>query len=139
MAETDQGRMEKYRSKINSVARQTGIDPALIAGIISRESRAGNALSGGWGDGGRAWGLMQVQTLTVVILTSSQKTLTLQYNDFILFSSHLCRLILRALEADTKHRVPGTVRNTSARPLGSWLISLTVLAVNFHTGAKSFR
>ncbi|XP_071361861.1 lysozyme g-like isoform X2 [Trachinotus anak] len=60
MAKTDQERMGRYKSIINRVGNDTGIDPALIAGIISRESRAGNALDGGWGDGGRAWGLMQV-------------------------------------------------------------------------------
>ncbi|XP_073319812.1 lysozyme g-like isoform X2 [Pagrus major] len=60
MAQTDADRMEKYRSKINSVGGKYGIDPALIAAIISRESRAGNALKDGWGDGGNAWGLMQV-------------------------------------------------------------------------------
>lgn len=52
--------MEKYRSKINTVGAKYGIDPALIAAIISRETRAGNCLQGGWGDGGNAWGLMQV-------------------------------------------------------------------------------
>ncbi|XP_068178809.1 lysozyme g-like [Antennarius striatus] len=60
MAQTDVGRMEKYKSIIKTVGAKYGIDPALIAGIISRESRAGNALNNGWGDGGRAWGLMQV-------------------------------------------------------------------------------
>ncbi|KAI9529199.1 hypothetical protein NQZ68_013506 [Dissostichus eleginoides] len=60
MAQTDSGRMAKYRSKINSVGGQSGIEPALIAAIISRESRAGNALKDGWGDNGNAWGLMQV-------------------------------------------------------------------------------
>ncbi|XP_074486635.1 lysozyme g-like [Sebastes fasciatus] len=60
MAQTDAGRMEKYRSKINTVGGKYGIAPALIAAIISRESRAGNALNNGWGDGGNAWGLMQV-------------------------------------------------------------------------------
>ncbi|KAM3624667.1 uncharacterized protein V6R79_026326 [Siganus canaliculatus] len=60
MAKTDEGRMEKYRSKINSVGQKWGVDPALIAAIISRETRAGNVLDNGWGDGGRAWGLMQV-------------------------------------------------------------------------------
>ncbi|XP_073319311.1 lysozyme g-like [Pagrus major] len=60
MAEIDEDRMEKYRSKINRVGGKYGIDPALIAAIISRESRAGNQLNGGWGDGGNAWGLMQV-------------------------------------------------------------------------------
>uniref|UniRef100_A0A087X412 Lysozyme g n=1 Tax=Poecilia formosa TaxID=48698 RepID=A0A087X412_POEFO len=60
MAQMDSGRMNKYKSKINSVGSQCGIDPALIAAIISRESRAGNALDDGWGDHGNAWGLMQV-------------------------------------------------------------------------------
>ncbi|KAM8771549.1 lysozyme g-like isoform 2-T2 [Acanthopagrus schlegelii] len=60
MAETDAGRMEEYKSKIKSVGGKYGIDPAIIAGIISRESRAGNQLKDGWGDGGNAWGLMQV-------------------------------------------------------------------------------
>nr|XP_020466684.1 lysozyme g-like [Monopterus albus] len=66
MAQTDAGRMNKYRSKINSVGHKYDIDPALIAAIISRESRAGNALHDGWGDYDpkrgmyNAWGLMQV-------------------------------------------------------------------------------
>nr|ACI68608.1 Lysozyme g [Salmo salar] len=37
-----------------------GLDPAIIAGIISRESRAGSALDHGWGDHGKGFGLMQV-------------------------------------------------------------------------------
>nr|UUB23895.1 goose-type lysozyme [Trachidermus fasciatus] len=60
MAQMDAGRMENYRSKINAVGAKYGIPPALIAAIISRESRAGNCLNRGWGDHGNAWGLMQV-------------------------------------------------------------------------------
>lgn len=60
MAKIDLQRMEKYKDMITRVGRSFKIDPALIAGIISRESRAGNALQNGWGDHGRAWGLMQV-------------------------------------------------------------------------------
>ncbi|KAK5865374.1 hypothetical protein PBY51_019652 [Eleginops maclovinus] len=60
MAQTDSGRMAKYKSKIQSVGGRSGIEPALIAAIISRESRAGNQLKNGWGDNGNAWGLMQV-------------------------------------------------------------------------------
>ncbi|XP_026216264.1 lysozyme g-like [Anabas testudineus] len=60
MAKTDAGRMSKYKSKINTVGHKYGIEPALIAAIISRESRAGNVLKDGWGDSGNAWGLMQV-------------------------------------------------------------------------------
>ncbi|KAE8625586.1 hypothetical protein XENTR_v10006326 [Xenopus tropicalis] len=60
MAQTDLTRMNRYRSIIESVSRKMGMDAALIAGIISRESRAGNVLINGWGDNGNAFGLMQV-------------------------------------------------------------------------------
>ncbi|XP_060947449.1 lysozyme g-like [Limanda limanda] len=60
MAQTDMGRMSQYKSKIMRVGQRNGVDPALIAAIISRESRAGNTLTDGWGDFGNAWGLMQV-------------------------------------------------------------------------------
>uniref|UniRef100_A0A3Q3FGR8 Lysozyme g n=1 Tax=Labrus bergylta TaxID=56723 RepID=A0A3Q3FGR8_9LABR len=55
MAQTDAGRMEEFKSKINRVGAQKGIPPALIAAIISRESRAGNSRQAYNG-----WGLMQV-------------------------------------------------------------------------------
>lgn len=43
------------------MSRKTGVDPAIIAAIMSRESRAGNALDANkWGDHGNAYGLMQV-------------------------------------------------------------------------------
>ncbi|KAF3687501.1 Lysozyme g [Channa argus] len=68
MAKTDAGGMKKYREKIKKVGLEYGIDPALIAAIISRESRAGKTIkdNDGWGDYDRetgafnAWGLMQV-------------------------------------------------------------------------------
>ncbi|XP_026159577.1 lysozyme g-like [Mastacembelus armatus] len=66
MAQTDAGRMSQYRDMIKRVGKRYGIHPALIAAIISRESRAGNALHDGWGDydtrrgAYNAWGLMQV-------------------------------------------------------------------------------
>uniref|UniRef100_A0A3P9LCD8 Lysozyme g n=2 Tax=Oryzias latipes TaxID=8090 RepID=A0A3P9LCD8_ORYLA len=60
MAQTDAGRMMRYKDKITAVGHKHGVDPALIAGIISRESRAGNVLQNGWGDHGNGWGLMQV-------------------------------------------------------------------------------
>ena len=38
-----------------------GVHPALIAGLASRESRGGSLLdAAGYGDGGRAYGIMQV-------------------------------------------------------------------------------
>ncbi|XP_061686386.1 lysozyme g-like [Syngnathoides biaculeatus] len=60
LARTDLARVDKYKDVIKRVGEQKGIDPAIIAGIISRESRAGNVLKDGWGDNGNGWGLMQV-------------------------------------------------------------------------------
>ncbi|XP_075706439.1 lysozyme g-like [Rhinoderma darwinii] len=61
LAETDLERMNQYRQKIKSVSSKTGVDGAVIAGIISRESRAGNALDQRReGDHGNAFGLMQI-------------------------------------------------------------------------------
>uniref|UniRef100_A0A8P4KU00 Lysozyme g n=1 Tax=Dicentrarchus labrax TaxID=13489 RepID=A0A8P4KU00_DICLA len=62
MAETDLEKMKDYKSIIKNVARQKGIDPALIAAIISRSCRAGKTLK----PGGRgrydenSYGLMQI-------------------------------------------------------------------------------
>ncbi|XP_055034018.2 lysozyme g [Misgurnus anguillicaudatus] len=60
LAETDLTRMEKYKSKIINVGKAKQMDPAVIAAIISRESRAGAVLKDGWGDHGNGFGLMQV-------------------------------------------------------------------------------
>ncbi|KTF88942.1 hypothetical protein cypCar_00048949, partial [Cyprinus carpio] len=60
LAKTDLARMEKYKSMITKVGREKQMDPAVIAAIISRQSRAGAALEDGWGDHGYAFGLMQV-------------------------------------------------------------------------------
>ncbi len=59
MAETDLVRIEKYKSIIVKVARAKQM-AAVIAAIISRESRAGSVLKDGWGDHGNGFGLMQV-------------------------------------------------------------------------------
>ncbi|KAK7138343.1 hypothetical protein R3I94_013835 [Phoxinus phoxinus] len=60
LAEHDLARMENYKSIITKVGRAKKMDPAVIAAIISRESRAGAALKDGWGDHGNGFGLMQV-------------------------------------------------------------------------------
>ncbi|XP_053313455.1 lysozyme g-like [Spea bombifrons] len=60
MAQTDLQRVNNLKAKIKSVANKKGMDAAVIAGIISRESRGGSVLKNGWGDGGNAWGVMQV-------------------------------------------------------------------------------
>ncbi|OCT68811.1 lysozyme g [Xenopus laevis] len=60
MAQTDYAKMQKYKAIILSAAAKAKVDPALICGIISRETRAGAVLKDGWGDHGNAFGLMQV-------------------------------------------------------------------------------
>ncbi|XP_035681976.1 lysozyme g-like [Branchiostoma floridae] len=61
MARTDLNRLNTYKSKIYNAASAKNMDPAVIAAIISRESRAGAALaSDGTGDNGNGYGLMQV-------------------------------------------------------------------------------
>ncbi len=46
MAETDLVRIEKYKSVIIKVGTAKQMDPAVIAAIISRESRAGSRPEG---------------------------------------------------------------------------------------------
>ncbi|XP_035290251.1 lysozyme g-like isoform X2 [Anguilla anguilla] len=60
LAEHDFNGMKKYRDLIIKVGRAQQMDPAVISGIISRESRAGAALKDGWGDHGNGFGLMQI-------------------------------------------------------------------------------
>ncbi|XP_077427523.1 lysozyme g-like isoform X1 [Vanacampus margaritifer] len=60
MAETDLNALNVYKEIIQKVGQQKGIDPAIIASIISRQSRGGKVLKEGWGDDGNCWGLMQV-------------------------------------------------------------------------------
>ncbi|CAM5075140.1 unnamed protein product [Natator depressus] len=60
IAERDLNNMNKYKTIIKSAGKKRCVDPAVIAGIISRESHAGTLLKGGWGDNGNAFGLMQV-------------------------------------------------------------------------------
>ncbi|MCJ8733812.1 hypothetical protein PDJAM_G00227940 [Pangasius djambal] len=60
LAEHDLKRMEQYKNIIMKVGRAKEMDPAVIAAIISRESRAGAALVDGWGDHGNGFGLMQI-------------------------------------------------------------------------------
>ncbi|NXT85976.1 LYG protein, partial [Zapornia atra] len=59
-AEADVIRLRKYEIPIKRVARNLCLDPALIAGIISQESRAGLILDNGWDQGRRKYGLMQI-------------------------------------------------------------------------------
>ncbi|NXI51699.1 LYG protein, partial [Chloroceryle aenea] len=60
IAERDLGAMDQYKTLIKRVGEKLCIEPALIAGIISRESHAGKVLKNGWGDNGNGFGLMQV-------------------------------------------------------------------------------
>ncbi|NXE29253.1 LYG protein, partial [Ardeotis kori] len=60
IAERDLKAMDQYKTLIKKVGKKLCIQPALIAGIISRESHAGKILQDGWGDNGNGFGLMQV-------------------------------------------------------------------------------
>uniref|UniRef100_A0A663LW01 Lysozyme g n=2 Tax=Athene cunicularia TaxID=194338 RepID=A0A663LW01_ATHCN len=60
IAERDLGAMNRYRTLIKKVGEKLCVEPAVIAGIISRESHAGKILKNGWGDNGNGFGLMQV-------------------------------------------------------------------------------
>ncbi|XP_051513566.1 lysozyme g-like [Myxocyprinus asiaticus] len=60
LAEHDLPQMGKYKGMITRVASAKKMDAAVIAAIISRETRAGAVQQDGWGDHGNAFGLMQV-------------------------------------------------------------------------------
>uniref|UniRef100_A0A8V0YTH5 Lysozyme g n=1 Tax=Gallus gallus TaxID=9031 RepID=A0A8V0YTH5_CHICK len=58
--EADVIRLRRYEVPIKRVARRLCLDPALIAAIISQESRAGLLLDNGWDQGRQRYGLMQI-------------------------------------------------------------------------------
>lgn len=61
MAETDLARVKAIADRFCTAATKFGVPAAVLAAIASRESRGGNVLdSQGWGDGGNAFGVMQV-------------------------------------------------------------------------------
>ncbi|XP_074717059.1 lysozyme g-like [Strix uralensis] len=60
IAERDLIAMNQYKTLIKKVGEKLCVEPAVIAGIISRESHAGKILKNGWGDNGNGFGLMQV-------------------------------------------------------------------------------
>jgi soluble lytic murein transglycosylase-like protein len=61
MAETDRARVVPHKAKFVEAGQLFDLPPALLAAIASRESRCGNVLDNdGFGDGGNAFGIMQV-------------------------------------------------------------------------------
>ncbi|TFK05478.1 beta-galactoside alpha-2,6-sialyltransferase 2 [Platysternon megacephalum] len=62
IAEIDVVRLKRYQVPITRVARNLCIDPALIAAVMSVESRAGATLVDGWNRERTRYGLMQVHT-----------------------------------------------------------------------------
>ncbi|XP_062389593.1 lysozyme g-like [Sardina pilchardus] len=62
LAKTDLQRMNSYKDTIIKVGRDTGVDPAVIAAVISRASRGGSeyVLVNGWSANGDMFGLMQI-------------------------------------------------------------------------------
>ncbi|XP_074158133.1 lysozyme g-like protein 2 [Sminthopsis crassicaudata] len=63
-AEMDLRLMKKYQNIIKNVGQKQCVDPALIAGIISRETHAGSVLRDGWDHQGLKFGLMQLDKHT---------------------------------------------------------------------------
>lgn len=59
-AREDRTRLLAYKGIITKTARANSVPPAIVAGIMSRESRGGAALRNGLGDNGNGFGLMQV-------------------------------------------------------------------------------
>ncbi|NXQ45294.1 LYG protein, partial [Catharus fuscescens] len=59
-AEADLVRLRRYEIPIKRVARNLCLDPALIGGIMSQESRVGLLLDNGWDRGQQKYGLMQI-------------------------------------------------------------------------------
>ncbi|NWH58380.1 LYG protein, partial [Geococcyx californianus] len=59
-AEADVVRLRRYEIPIKRVARNLCLDPALIAAIISQESRVGLLLNNGWDQQQQKYGLMQI-------------------------------------------------------------------------------
>ena len=71
MAETDRNRVMVHKGKLVNAAREFNLPPALLAAIVSRESRGGNALaSDGTGDAGNGFGLMQVDRRSHRVVTT---------------------------------------------------------------------
>ncbi|XP_067436990.1 lysozyme g-like isoform X2 [Thunnus thynnus] len=62
MAEDDLPYIKKYKNKIIKAADKYDVQPSVVAGIISRETRGGRGagLVNGWGNNGNAFGLMQI-------------------------------------------------------------------------------
>ncbi|NWI80257.1 LYG protein, partial [Dryoscopus gambensis] len=59
-AEADLVRLRRYEIPIRRVARNLCLDPALIGGIMSQESRVGLLLDNGWDQRRQKYGLMQI-------------------------------------------------------------------------------
>lgn len=61
MARTDLHRVRAILPALTEAAQSIDVPVAILAALASRESRAGNVLdSGGWGDRGQAFGVLQV-------------------------------------------------------------------------------
>ncbi|XP_067442015.1 lysozyme G-like [Thunnus thynnus] len=54
--------INQYKNKIIKAAKNYGMKPSVVAGIISRETRGGRGagLVNGWGNNGKTFGLMQI-------------------------------------------------------------------------------
>lgn len=60
LAKADENRVNAICDSFCAAAAKSGLPPALLAGIASRESRCGLLLKNGWGDNENAYGIMQI-------------------------------------------------------------------------------
>lgn len=74
MAKTDLARVMAIADRFRTAGDKFNLPPALLAAIASRESRCGNALVQGFGDGGNAFGIMQIDKRFHAIPDSQEPT-----------------------------------------------------------------
>ncbi len=60
LAEYDRPAVKELWPYFVDAGAKYDVPPAVLAGIASRESRCGALLEDGWGDGGQAFGIMQI-------------------------------------------------------------------------------
>lgn len=119
-AEIDADRLRRNKEMmtyIREAAKQTGIDPAIIAAIISRESNCGTTLcENGWAKKGKGYGVMQVDSNSHTPKTAEGPT-SLAH---ILQGANILRELIKNIKEDVKPSWPP-----------EWQIRGAIAAYNF--------
>ncbi|CAL1531702.1 unnamed protein product [Lymnaea stagnalis] len=117
--QSDLSALNAQRSCYQASADKNCVQASVIAAIASRESNGGKGLNSGYGDGRKAWGIMQCD-----IAKSGLPCTSVPWNS----CEHIEMMVSRKLVPDIK---------TIARRLSSWSPSQTlqgaVAAYNFGT------